>query len=306
MGSPTTRTLRRFCLLALLLPLITSCSIKRFAVDRLASSLSSGTDVFSSDNDPELIRDALPFALKATEALLETSPENENLLLTLCKGYTQYGFAFVQVDAEFAELEDYDEAQALRARALNLYLRARDFGLRGLEVRHPGIRDELSSDPSAAAARCEAADVPMMYWTAAGWGLAISEALDRPDIVADIDSVRYLIQRALELEPEWDEGAIHDAMIVIESFPEAMGGSPERARWHFEQAVALSGGLSASPYVALAEKQSVSIQDKAEFVSLLEQALAVDPDASPPRRVNNLISQKRARLLRSLADELFL
>lgn len=298
--------MRRFCLLALTLPLVTGCSIKRFAVDRLASSLSGGTDVFSSDNDPELVRDALPFALKATEALLESSPENPNLLLTLCKGYTQYAFAFVQVDAELVELEDWNRSQELRARSLNLYLRARDYGLRGLEVRYEGIGAQLAADPAGAAARCEARDVPLMYWTAAAWGLAISQALDRPDIVADIDSVRSLIQRALELDPDWDEGAIHDAMIVIESFPEAMGGSAERARWHFERAVELSGGRAASPYVSLAEKQSVAIQDRAEFESLLEHALTIDPEASPDRRVVNLISQKRARHLLSLVDELFL
>ena len=47
-------------------------------------------------------------------------------------------------------------------------------------------------------------------------------------------------------------------------------------------------------------------QDRAEFESLLEKAMAVDLDAAPEQRLANLIAQRKARFLLDNADELFL
>ena len=47
---------------------LTSCSIKKMAVKSVANSLTSGPDVFGSDEDPQLIRDAVPFGLKTMES----------------------------------------------------------------------------------------------------------------------------------------------------------------------------------------------------------------------------------------------
>ena len=46
-------------------------------------------------------------------------------------------------------------------------------------------------------------------------------------------------------------------------------------------------------------------QDRDEFVRLLEQALAIDPDAEPESRLVNIISQTRARWLMKEIDNLF-
>jgi predicted anti-sigma-YlaC factor YlaD len=86
----------------------------------------------------------------------------------------------------------------------------------------------------------------------------------------------------------------------------AVGDPALRARAHFDRVVALTHGQLASPYVSLAEAVTVGRQDRREFQSLLEQALAVDPDARPEWRLANLIAQRRARWLLGRADELFL
>jgi predicted anti-sigma-YlaC factor YlaD len=49
----------------------------------------------------------------------------------------------------------------------------------------------------------------------------------------------------------------------------------------------------------------VSTQDSAEFESLLNKALAVNPDARPEWRLTNLVMQRRARWLLASEDELF-
>lgn len=296
--------MKTFFLLACLS--LASCSIKRIAVDSIASSLAEGTDVYATEDDPQLVRDALPFALKTVEALLGSAPDNENLLLTACKGFTQYSYAFVQLDAERIEDEDWEASERGRARALKLFLRGRDYGLRALETRHDNFAELLRTDLGLALGKLRKDDVELLYWTASAWGAAVAQGLDRPELLGDVHILRALFKRALELDESWDNGAIHESMVTIESFPEAMGGSPERAREHFARALELSGGLTASLYISLAENLCVPNQDRAEFESLLHRALEIDPDAAPQRRLANTINQERARFLLSKVDDLFL
>jgi predicted anti-sigma-YlaC factor YlaD len=282
------------------------CSIRRMAINRLGEALASSGDVFTSDDDPELIRDALPFALKTTEALLQQAPENTNLLLAACSGYAQYAYAFVKTDADLIEHTDYYRAVELRERALRLFLRARGYGLEGLELEHPGITERLQLQPETAVEILGEQDLPLLFWTAAAWGSAISLGKDRPELIVDLPAVQALIGRGLELDEGWNRGSLHEAAIVLEALPAAMGGSEEKARQHFERAVELSGGLTAGPYVTLAQSVSVQAQDREEFERLLNQALEIDPDRAPSQRLVNVIAQRSARHLLEHVDDLFL
>ena len=292
--------------LALLALATSGCSLKKFAAKNVANSLTSGPDVYASDDDPELIRDAIPFGLKTMESLLQIIPEHRGLLLTCCRGFTEYSFGFVHADADEIESTDRARANRLGERALKLYLRARGYGFRGLELDHKKISEELVANPEAAAARLGKKDVPMLYWTAAAWGQAISVGRDRPELTADIASVKALITRGLALDEGFEYGSFHDAMIVLESLPAMMGGSLERARQHFQRAVELSQGRSAVPYVMLAENVCVQQQDRAEFTRVLDQALAIDANAIPAYRLETMLMQRRARDLIARADDLFL
>src|SRR5213593_5197100 len=124
------------CLLAALAS--GGCSIKKFAINKLGDSLANSGTTYAADDDPELIGQALPFSLKLVEGLLAESPEHRGLLFTAASGFTEYAYVYVQQDAEMLESQDLDRAGALRARARRLYLRARDYGLRGLEAKHRG------------------------------------------------------------------------------------------------------------------------------------------------------------------------
>jgi predicted anti-sigma-YlaC factor YlaD len=306
---PSLRSLRPLLLPPLAVALVAlagaGCSPRRLALTGLADALAGGGGgVFASDDDPELVRDAAPFSLKTLEALLVELPDHEGLRLAACSGFAQYAYAFPQSDAELAETADYARAEALRDRARRLFVRGRDHCLHALERRRPGTRDALLRAPEGALDWAAPADVPLLYWTGAAWGSAIALGLDRPELVADLPAVRALLGRALALDEAWDQGAIHAALISFEAVPEAMGGSPARAREHFERAVALSEGRSAGPYVTYATAVARPAGDRAAFERLLGQALAVDPDADPRQRLANHVAQRRARFLLDHAAEL--
>src|SRR4030095_861617 len=101
---------RSVSLLLVLLALGSGCSVKKIAVNRIGDALDRRATTFASDDDPELVKAAVPFSLKLMESLLAESPTHQGLLFATASGFTQYGYAFVQVDAE--ELEGKDLAAA--------------------------------------------------------------------------------------------------------------------------------------------------------------------------------------------------
>jgi predicted anti-sigma-YlaC factor YlaD len=295
----------KYYVLILIVALSTGCA--RFAANRVGDAMSGSGGTFASDNDPELIRDAVPFALKWEESLLAESPKHRGLLLATASGFTQYGYAFVQQDADELESKDLTAATAQRVRARKLYLRARDYGLRGLDVNHAGLKKALTADPKQAVRLATKRDVPLLYWTAAAWGAAISASKDQPDIVADLPKMAALIDRAMELDESFDHGAIHTFMINYEMARPGVKADEAvaLAKQNFDRAMQLSGGQLASPLVAYAEAVCIQKQQRAEFEKLLKQALAIDVDQKPEWRLTNLVMQRRAKWLLSRTDELF-
>jgi len=168
------------------------------------------------------------------------------------------------------------------------------------------VSRQLSLNPQAAVKRFRAKDVPPVFWTAAAWGSAIALGKDRAELVADLPAVRAMIERGLVLDEGYEGGALHEAMILLEALPPAMGGSPERARRHFDRAVELSHGALPGPFLTYAQSISVMNQDRAEFRSLLERALAIDPARDSLQRLQTLVTQRRARMLLGREDDLFL
>ena len=300
----------RRCAVAVLIGFLAAgCSIKKIAVNKIGNALASGGSTFEGDDDPDLVGDALPFALKMMESLLAESPRHQGLLLATASGFTEYSYAFVGVRAERAFADNIEESAVLRARSRRLYLRAHGYAMRALEARYPGIGAALEDGSRTALTRVRKRDVPLLYWAAAAHGLAISASKNDPEMIAQLPVVEALLARAMDLNPTWNEGALPEVLISIEATRTGMKPAAQiqdAMRAYYDQALHLSGGKRASLFVSYAENASIPAQNRAQFKELLERALRVDPDRQPESRLANLIAQRRARWLLGRIDELFL
>jgi predicted anti-sigma-YlaC factor YlaD len=295
----------RIALAATLVVCLGGCSIRRAAVNKIGDALANTGSNFAADDDPELVGQAIPFGLKTMEGLLEESPRHAGLLLAATSGFVQYAYGWVQMEADLVEPKDLARATELRGRAQKLYLRARDYGLRGLELEAPGIGQALQHDPKAALAGMKRKHVPLLYWTAVAWAGAIALKVNDSELSADQGLVEALARRALELDEGWDHGSIHEFFISWEAARSSIGGSLARARGHFDKALAFSQGRRAFPYLTFAESVSVVRQDRAQFREMLDKALAVDVSRKDDQRLGNLLAQRRARFQLGRVDELF-
>lgn len=286
--------------------LASGCSVQRFAANKIGDTLAAAGTTYSADDDPELIGAALPFSLKLMESVLASTPGHRALLAATSAGFTQYAYAFVQQEADVLALDDTERAWVAWNRARRMYLRARDYGLRGLDVAVPGFSATLRTTAATTVAQAGATEVDLLYWTAASWAAAIALGKDDPSLVADLPLVSAMIDRALAVDADWDRGAIHSFLVTYEmARPDAMGSFDDRvtnARSHFDRAVSLSQGKAAGPYVSWAESVCLPREDRACFEEMLQAALKINPDDHPATRLANTIFRRRAAWLLANVD----
>lgn len=287
-----------------------SCSIDKLAVKKISDALTGDeqNEVFLGDGDPELVGDALPFAIKLYETLLSKNPGHQGLILTTGSLFIMYANAFVQGPAEILPPEEYEEKQARMERAGRLYRRGAEIIESGLEKKIPGWKD-AGKDPAAFAAKLaktKKEDVPLLYWNAAG--ILSAYALDPFDLDLGmrINELAAMIARAYELDPGYNSGALDEFYLLFyASLPDGMGGDRELAELHYRRALEKSGGLSAGPYVAYAKSVAVPAQDYGTFRACLEAALAIDTEGPAPGKLVNIINQRKARFMLDEAENFF-
>ncbi|MDR3275910.1 MAG: TRAP transporter TatT component family protein [Treponema sp.] len=292
-------------LIAGILPLSCASMVINLVSDALTGTGSSA--VFTGDPDINLVGDALPFAIKMYEALLAQNPNHQGLILTTGSLFVMYANAYVQGPADMLPRSAYSERETARSRAKQLYLRGTELLFRGLEQRFPGFGEALKAgDIARFLPRVKKEDVPLIYWTVAGTLSAFALNPMDLELGMKIQPLAALINRAYELDPDYDRGTLDDFFILFHSsIPVYLGGDPVRVPEHFRLAVEKSGGLSASPYVSYAEAVCIPAGDYEGFRENLERALAIDVNAGPENRLVNLIAQRKARYLLDNASYFF-
>ena len=316
-----------------LLSLVSCKSIQNAAVQSVADMLSSpeGSGAFTSDNDPQLVGDALPLALKLYEIILQKDPENADLAAATGRNFVMYAGAFVQMPADMMDDMHWKEADEGRARAKKLFQRGRDYLLEALYLRHEEFQGLLESgDYDGAMALLDEKDADTAYWAALGWlGMASTDPFDM-ELGTTLDKAALLLFRSMELD-ETNPG-IHDIMIQLQlSLPSSIlvnmrnkspwatsymdnyykaagvDDNPEnRAFYHYYRALDLSDGKDPSPHITMATALSIKEQDVESFRDYLDKALSIDPDSDPDSRLMILIYQEKARWLLDNIENFFL
>jgi hypothetical protein len=288
---------RSFPLLALVL-VLHGCAIRPLVVDQTALALSS--QPVSSEDDLQLAREASAFYLKFSESVLKEIPGHLKLAESVAAGFTQYAYAFVAFDAEKIDAKQPQSAAQMRERAARMYARAHRHAMTALELSAPGISEAIRSPDVKKHPRLTSAQVPLAYWAAASLGGWISMSKDEPDLVADLPLSMRLAELAWQANPDFGQGALASLLGTLEGAK--VGGSQSKAQAYFDQAIQLSRGRDAGPYVAKAEGVALPAEDKKMFEHLLNQALAI---SKQHRSLQNEVMRERAQWLLGSMDDLF-
>ena len=283
--------------------------LKRMTISSATEIFRDGQAAFYREEDLHLAGQALASNLKFLEVLLETSPDNQELLLLASQGFGAYTFAFVE-DAITLHLSDLERAHHHRERARRLYLRGRDYGLRLLGLRHEPLVTALHADLPTfreALQGLREKDVPALFWAAYGWTGSINWSRDRPDMLADLPRAVAMMHRVLALDETYFYAGPHLFFgVYYAARSPALGGNPARAKFHLDRALELTGGTFLLVRLFIADPYAVQIQDRALFETQVNLILDTPDDLFPEQRLMNQIAKARARLLLERIDDLFL
>jgi len=289
--------------------LISSCSINKMAVKAVSNSLGEGgMAAFSKDDDPQLVKDALPFALKLNEILIESDPENYVVKATAGKLFIIYSNLFVQTPASMLDYKDWKKQSEMYERAKKLYTRGSNYLKESLEIKYK-IKIDLSNKKTIDY-KFKKEDADSLYWLGAGMMSAITIDLTDPFLAPFRDGAIGIMFIAYDLDPDYGNGALHEYFLMYyASMPESMGGSLEKAEYHYKKALELSEGRKISPYIAYATTVCPKKQTKegvAKFKEMLEEAISFDINKYPENRLENTISKEKAVWLLDNIDNYFL
>jgi predicted anti-sigma-YlaC factor YlaD len=272
-----------------------SCSVNTLVANALTGE--GGSAVFTGDSDPKLVGDALPFALKMYEALLDSTPKHQGLRLMTGSLYVMYANAFIQGPAEMLPNGEWRLRESELKRSKQLYLRGLEILYGALDLKFKGF-SKTGSDEKAFAAllkKCKKEDAGLLYWAVAGGMAAYSLDIFDFDLGTRLPEWGMMIQRAYQLNPDYNGAAMDEFLLLYyASLPEVMGGDKERAKEHFKRALEKTGGRATGAYISYAQSICVPAQDYDTFADCLKKALAVDPDVDASTRLVTIINQRKA------------
>ncbi len=287
--------------------LTTGCSVQSWAIRKVSNGLTSGDPtVYTSDDDPVLIGDALPFTMKFYETILSKDSLSDKLLLATGKLFCLYSQGYILFPSD--TLDDTLEQKKIAAiRAKKLFLRGRNYILKGLDVRHSGFLSLLNSTSADSALKMTSIkDTEYLYWAAMAWMGAISS--DRGDfgLGMTMKKALLLVNKVRSLDSTYGSGALDEFYgIYYSSAPKSLGGDTTAARLHITRAIELSGNARSSVFVTAANFAAQKSKSRDEFIRMLEQAMLIDLNQHKENRLSNAIYQNRAKWMLEHADRYF-
>jgi TRAP transporter TatT component family protein len=293
---------------AMVSSLLCGCNLRKLTVDQTSNVLVAGAPTMDREEDVELAAQALPSQLKMIEALLESSPHNENLLGLAAQAYTQYAFGFVEDEMEAARATDHKRSEALRRRARALYLRGMQFGLRMLgefDDRFPSVFYAGDGELKDAIAKHDRDSIKGLFYAGFGLAGAINLGKDDPALIAWLPKIEIFMMRVRELDERFQYGG---SLLTLGAFwasrTRFFGGDPERGKAYFDRAVKLYPNYLMTK-VIYARTYAVQTQDRKTYERLLGQVVDAKTDVMPEQRLANELARRRAQRYLTETDDLF-
>jgi hypothetical protein len=244
-------------------------------------------------SDVVLVREGIPSYLMLIDGMLQSSPQNRDLLLAGAQAYAAYA-AVLQED-------EGDRSAALSRKA-------KEYALKALELTPP-FEGALGQPLEVFQERLQQTkkdDIPTLFWVGNIWAGWIAVSNEGAAAMADLPWVEALMERVLRLDPGFYYGGAHlFEAILLSARPEAFGGNLKKAKEHFQKAMEYSRGRFLATDVYYAQYYARQTLDRSLFVSTLKRVLETPADREPDLTLANTLAQRKAKKLLSQVDDFF-
>jgi len=246
---------------------------------------------------------AIPLSFESQKRKIQKYPNNQLFYLNASKSRIIYAYGILMEKADRLMYTDYYKSREYYAKSLDLFVLSRNYLIEALELKYKNFSKSMREKSHIV---FEKNDIDYLYWLSGSMAGSIQASQADPQYLADLSSIRWLIENAIKIDPDWESGTLSSAMMSV--YLNDLSGdknSEKIALSYFELAEKQSNGQNASIYVTLAESYAVSKQDKKLYLELLDKALEIDINKDKSLKQSNKLSQSRAKWLKSRVDDLF-
>ena len=245
-----------------------------------------------NQENPEIVKAGAPAYLLLLDALVTTYPDDEDYLIPASKLYGAYASIFS---------DDKKQSQQMATQAL-MYAR------HALCYNEEELCIALNQSPEAITLVLSDLDddeLSLIYTFTASWTGWIQVNSHDWDAVAQLPKIKALFTWVLEEDENYDNGTAQLYMGVLESqLPPSLGGKPDIAKAHFEQAIKASQGKHLMAKVLYAQQYARLLFDRPLHDRLLNEVINANPTAEGLTLINHL-AQKQAAILLAESEEYF-
>jgi hypothetical protein len=297
----------------------TGCSgfALNLAVNSTSKVLLAAQPSLQQEADYEMARQAIPGALKTVEGFWIGGYGNADargrLERILMEGYCQYGTAFVEDDWEEAKFrQDPKAVDYHNARSTNIFTRCLNFALKGLGSRW---QKDIFEAPEVVAKLLKDTGKGKrfnMLFAGTALGSLVNHNLHRVEMIGYLNTVQQILERVVELDKSGlPANKVHAALphvalgMLHSGKAAAMGGQPELARKHFEEALRITDNKFLLARTLMAYRIGMQTNDRKFFHDNLVQVLETAPSVWPEQRLANEVAHRKARRYLSHEKELF-
>jgi hypothetical protein len=304
----------RLALVLVLVATSAACDIGKFTVNTTSKVLLRAQPSLQQEADYELARQAIPGTLKTIEGFWIVDPGNWRLIRLLTEGYCSYGTGFVEDDWEEAKRkQDLTAAEYHNTRSTKIFNRCLNYALLALGDRwkkelfgSQEVVKKLLLEKGGQKRRFS-----MMY-AALALGSIANHNTNLPDMIGYLPTVQQVLEHVVEIDKRSPEKNLshaalpHIALGMLHSArPKAMGGDPDRAKHHFEEALRITSNRLLLARTLMAYRVGLATNDRKFFHDQLKIVLETPPSIWPEQRLANEVAHRKARRYLSQEKELF-
>ncbi len=245
-----------------------------------------------NQDDPETVKAAVPSYMVLLDSLVESNPDDADILAAGATLYASYGAVFAD-----------DPVRAKR-----LTRRARDYAQRAMCAEYGDAcnwRDQTYDEFTASVSGVGAEKADYLYTYGFATLAYLRAHSDDWNSLAELPQAEALFDHYLAIAGDDINQATYVYVGILQTLrPPALGGKPELARANFEKAIELSDGRDLSAKVEFAKGYAKTLYERELHDQLLTEVIAADPYADG-LTLSNVLAKEEAAVLLLEADDYF-
>ncbi len=272
---------------------LSGCSISGFLDD----SLENFQTVLQESENARLMDRGLPTFIITLDTLLYNDKDSIALLRKAAQLHVSYALSFVESQDIYSASLHYAQAKEYMTR---IFLEEYEWDINKIigksEQKLIHKLQQIEKD-----------EAPDLFWLAMSWGLWINTKRDDAAALAQFPYIRVMMEHTLKLIPEYQNGLPHLFFgVYYGSGTKALGGDPEKGKYHFDKIIEMTQGEFLLPKVLCAKTYCCSVQNRKMFQQLLTEVINATPSQNKEFTLSNSMAKKQAQELLDKIDEYFI